>query len=189
MKTTAVQILFTLQRNAWASAIVCALVIGALGWFFIIQPQSSAIALLRQEATTLSDEQDRLERERSTFEQSRADASKFGADNTQKIDRLVPRGRDVPRLIVELESLASETGVLLKNIGLAEAATDSTQKFSTPVSVADLVVTVTGGDYVTLKRFLEAIEKNSRLLDVRSFSFAKGLQDYTIRLRAYYREE
>ncbi|MBI4281675.1 type 4a pilus biogenesis protein PilO [Candidatus Uhrbacteria bacterium] len=164
-----------------------AFLLGAGGWFFLLQPTSNNLAAARAAHTTLTAEYDRLREAEAAADRLTKEVSRVRPEEFEKMSRIVPSGRDVPRLIVELESLASETGILLKDVGLGEERESSAKDLPKGVHAIDLVVTVTGGDYATLKRFLEAIEKNVRLLDVQSFMFSKGLQSYSINLRAYYR--
>lgn len=164
-----------------------AFLLGVGGWFLLLQPTSNDLATLRATHTTLVAEYDRLREEAAAADRLTKEVSRVTPEEFDKMSRIVPSGRDVPRLIVELESLASETGILLKDVGLGEGREGLAKDLPKDVHAIDLVVTVTGGDYATLKRFLEAIEKNIRLLDVQSFMFSKGLQSYIINLRAYYR--
>ena len=169
-------------------AVVSFILVGTAGWFFFIRPLEARIAITRVATIEGIAAKERFAEQKATFERLRSDLTKVSPTIVDKISRLSPKGRDVPQLLVELEALANETGLLLKDIGVSEGKTESEKAFPKGVKSIDLVITVSAGDYSTLKRFLDAVEKNVRLLNVKSFTFAKGLQSYIINVQAYYME-
>lgn len=171
-----------------ALSIILFLFAAALGWFFLVGPLEARIVATKRTLIEREGQKERLTQEQVLFGRLRDELAKISPEVSEKINRLLPKGRDVPRLLVELEALANETGLLLKDIGVSEGKTDDIKQFPNGVKPVDLVITVSAGDYATLKRFLDAVEKNVRLLNVKSFTFSKGLQAYTINVQAFYRE-
>lgn len=177
-----------LRRHLLVGALLVACAVGSVGWFLFVMPIRARLATAQSLLRAGEEEATRQARERAAFDRLQSTIKKVRPEEFAKIDRIVPRGRDVPHLILELEALASETGILLKNVALQEGGAENETALPKGVHPIGLVITVTGGDYVTLKHFLESIEKNGRIMDVRNFTFAKGLQSYTITIQAYYRE-
>lgn len=176
------------RRHVLVSACIVAAIVFLLGWFLVLQPARARFVADSLSLRSMEEEGAKLREQNATFDRLQKAMKNVRPEELAKIDRIVPSGRDVPHLILELEALASETGILLKDVALQEGKGDSDKSLPKGVKSIDLVVTVTGGDYATLKRFLEAVEKSGRILDVRNFTFSRGLQSYTINVQAYYRE-
>lgn len=176
------------RRHVLVSASIVAAVIFLLGWFLLLAPARARLSVERASLQSIEAESTKASAQRATLEHLRSAIKDIRPEEFAKIDRMVPLGRDVPNLILQLEALASETGILLKHVALQEGRGGDDKSLPKGVKSVDLVVTVTGGDYATLKRFLEAAEKSGRILDVRNFTFSRGLQSYTINVQAYYRE-
>lgn len=171
-----------------ASCVVAGSVILA-GWALIVRPIAGELVYHRMALSQNEQEYKRMIQERATFDRLQKEIDAVAPQDFEKIDRIVPVGRDVPHLIVELESLASETGVLLTDINVQEDDDAKAAKLlPAHVKPINVVITVAGADYAVTKRFLDAIEKNARLLDVKRFTFAKGVKSYTINLTGYYKE-
>lgn len=177
------------RRHVLVAALLVVALVFSLGWFLVLQPARTRLATERSLLRSIEEEGARALEQRVALDRLRSAIANVRPEEFAKIDRTHPLGRDVPHLILELEAFASETGILLKNVALQESRGGVEKLLPKGVKSIDLVVTVTGGDYATLKQFLEAIEKSGRILDVRNFTFARGLQSYTINVQAYYREQ
>ena len=105
----------------------------------------------------------------------------------EKIDRLIPGTPDEPSLILALETIVRDSGLVLLSIDTKKGAEPkgSTAK---DLKTVDVTLGIGGGDYVGLKAFLESIERNLRLFDIESFAYNPGSSAYSVRLRAYYLE-
>lgn len=119
------------------------------------------------------------------------------SDEIERMNQALPKGEDVPGLLVQLEQLASQNGLILNNISFAVAqvkkaktttivsedsallapATDfsgstaqgSLSSSETKILTIDLSLT---GAQNSFKTFLLAIEANLRIMDVATISFA-----------------
>ena len=94
--------------------------------------------------------------------------------------------KDIPNLIVQLEALTSENGLILENLAFIEKKIEQKGKVewgkeeATPISGVkpkkahkSLGVTLSlTGSYQSLKSFLKALEFNVRLMDIKSISFS-----------------
>lgn len=140
--------------------------------------------------------------------------------NEDKINLLLqmsPKDKDVAGLLNQLESLSSQSGVILYSVNFAETASPKSapqpsapagQEAGAQVSaVANLTLanpqpslkTLTAslkisGSYEAFKNFLSELEKNARLADVQSISFAgksdksetSNLYDFNLSCKFYY---
>jgi len=152
-----------------------------------------------------------IEAEKENFSQSQAFLEKVEGlidvyeQNKESIDKMgdiLPQEEDIPNLIVQVEALVFEQGLILDKLeinspteqaasGRAEeiraggqAATQ--QKYKT-LNI-DLGFT---GDYWAMKNFLKATEENMRLIDIDSISLspqeeASGIFTFTLTLKTYY---
>jgi len=129
---------------------------------------------------------------------------KENKDNIDKIDFILPLKEDIPNLLVQVEALVLEQGLILDKlevttpteetgggVSLAENRAKketSTTKYNT-LNI-DLGFT---GDYSALKNFLKATEENMRLIDINSIgispeSEASGIFRFDLSLKTYYRK-
>ena len=122
----------------------------------------------------------------------------------KNLDNILPNDSDVPDLLVQIEALANDGGVVLKDVNVstvddkgvskAEAVrTGDTTQEKTPSSYKTVTVDLIGtGDYNALRKFLQAIEENMRLIDVDSIVLSGKTQglgslfDFDIILKTYY---
>lgn len=129
-----------------------------------------------------------------------------------KIFFALPQKNDIPSLLVNLESLASQSGLVIKSVGFTEdakktksSALDSAGETltaslgSVDTAVKSLGVNlVLSGDYSSFVNFLRSAEMNLRLMDIESLSFQQdeGIfssepslegSDFSVDLKVYYR--
>ncbi|PJE57491.1 MAG: hypothetical protein COU82_01680 [Candidatus Portnoybacteria bacterium CG10_big_fil_rev_8_21_14_0_10_38_18] len=119
-------------------------------------------------------------------------------DVVEKTTYILPDNEDLPNLIVQLEALAFEQGLLLEKIEFAavnqdavgggeEGSTASTQNYQTITITLKLM-----GSYPALKNFLKETEENMRLMDVSSINFSTSsgetpeIFEFDLRLNTYY---
>jgi len=132
----------------------------------------------------------------ATYEQNK--------ESIDKMAEILPQKEDIPNLIVQIEALVFEQGLVLDKLEITspteEAATgNKAEEVRTGVQTAttpkyktlniDLGFT---GDYWAMKNFLKATEENMRLIDIDSISIAPqgeiagGLFTFTLTLKTYY---
>jgi len=103
----------------------------------------------------------------------------------KKLDDILPGDSDVPNLIVQIEAIAKESGMSMSDVGIAvsdqteaskaEAVRSGGSANQEKVSVDYQAVAIDlrmSGDYAALKRFLQAVEENMRLMDIESITFS-----------------
>lgn len=128
-------------------------------------------------------------------------------EELKKVSSALPSGNDILSLLVTLEALSYQNGLMLKNMDFlpeeekskkTPAVSDqSSLAGSAQLSVKKLGVDLTlQGDYKSFKSFLKAAENSLRIMDVNTISFSASKEglgesnrvfDYTVNLAVYYR--
>lgn len=115
--------------------------------------------------------------------------------NVKKVDYILPEGEEISNLIVQFEALAFEGGMIMQGIEFLgkdtknKKSTTSTevQKYKSLEISIDLV-----GSYSSLKSFLDAAERNIRLIDISSINITPSGEDaqeffnFSVILKVYY---
>ena len=94
----------------------------------------------------------------------------------KKIDDALPQDPALGKLIYFLQKAASENSLIVKNLFLAKAGSGGVVKKDQQNSdVKDVTFSMNAlGDYVSLEKFLVALEKSSRIFEVGSISFGSA---------------
>jgi Tfp pilus assembly protein PilO len=101
---------------------------------------------------------------------------------------LLPDSVDNVGLILDLNALASRSGLQLSNIDVSQAADGSGATQSSPVGSVDLTLSAIGS-YTALGSFLHGIEQSARILDIQDLSIsgsATGVYSYKMSIRLYW---
>jgi len=114
------------------------------------------------------------------------------------MDEGLPASPDLPSLLVNIEYLASQSGMALENLQIAGSSTGPSnpsgqskkQDSSTGIITIDLTV---NGQYPQLQALILNIERNLRLLDIKSINFAQpsgetGTRSYALQFMTYYQK-
>lgn len=133
---------------------------------FLILPQVSRVKNVRSEIDNLKAE---LSRKTELSEKIDEMILKYNelVAKIQKIDLTIPKGPQKPELIVQIESLAKENGLILESIVFREP----TQKEAVGYKILNISLTLSG-NYLAFKNFLTALEQNIRLMDVQLIDFS-----------------
>lgn len=121
-------------------------------------------------------------------------------DEIDKVYYTLPSGKDIPNLIVQFEALVSENGLILEKLNfledkvIAKAGLDEDEIDETraPEEYKSLGVSLSvSGTYESFKSFLEALELNVRLMDIKSINFSSQKEEgsiftFNIELKTYY---
>jgi hypothetical protein len=175
---------------------------------FYFVPEWERFQSIRAQISTLeavSVEFDELLRQRDSLFDI---VSRFSPADRERIEQTIPKGPEAGALLVLLERLANQDGVLLKNINVSTPSvvqstpppSDQPRPQGTPRpggagegKIKELPFDVNiAAPYQSLKTFLGDLERSVRIIDVLSISFnAAGLlpvYDVSIRAKAYYIE-
>ena len=128
----------------------------------------------------------------------------------QRVAAALPEGADIPALLVQLEALTSQNGLILNSVGFnfptetknkktaeTEIKQEGVLSAGSPAALVNVKSLVVGlslsGNYNSLKNFLKAVESSLRIMDITAINFgaasseAVGLATFTVSLNAYYR--
>lgn len=116
-------------------------------------------------------------------------SSRENKESVEKTNYILPDSEDIPNLIVQLEALAFEQGLILEKIEFTPIKQESgnIENYQT-LSVNMRLI----GSYPALKSFLKAVEENMRLMDISSVNFStpseESLQifEFDLSLNTYY---
>lgn len=184
--------------------ILIVVVLALLGWFgwAVLTPTWDNFSAAR---TDLKYWQDKLAQAQAgknqlTSQQAQYDSLKDEADKTALA---LPTEDNVPDLLVQLEALASQNGLVLNSVNFSQVQlyqkTDSAAPSATvPTEQAAPIINKTmvnlqlGGDFSALKNFLKSSENSLRLMDVSSLNFQNasteggGASTFSIGLVVYH---
>jgi Tfp pilus assembly protein PilO len=109
-----------------------------------------------------------------------------------RLEKLLPDSVDNVGIILDLNALATRSGVLLSNVDVAAAGAQNGEAASDPSAspVGSLELSLSAvGTYNAFQEFLAGIEKSARLLDVYNIDVTAsdtGTYDYRMTIRLYW---
>jgi len=111
-------------------------------------------------------------------------------EDQEKLLKLLPDHIDSVRLIIDINNIAAQYGMTLKNITLNEGEGVKSQSVGPTEELYRLVEFrfVVSGAYEDLRSFLKDTEQSLRLIDIESLAFAAVTDtayDYTVTIRTY----
>lgn len=154
--------------------------------FFCITPLWSSIQVLRSEQSEKQEEVDGLEELSARIQQLDQEYQDLGED-ANKFFLALPEEEDIPRLLIQFESLAQSNGLLLESIRFSSVQSDQdlrlpyrqllTEQSGQPQTTGsafdkmsvDLQVS---GSYEAFKNYLRNLENNVRSMDVYMMDFS-----------------
>lgn len=121
----------------------------------------------------------------------------ISADDRDKLDKMIPNTVDNIRLIIDLNNVALQHGISLKNVS---ATTKPSSSNISPVSASTGGISIPTLDVVSVSfsvsapyqqfiSFLQAIESNLRIMDVTHLTVSasdKGNYDFSVQLNTYW---
>jgi len=173
------------------------IILGAILVFFVWQyflPVFDEVVLLRQD---LKIWQTKLNDARN-LNQKLAELKKKYADLSYEAERAaqaITEKEDLPGLLVQLEALSSQNGLILESV-FFNSLDDKKNKKTSPSIAGEKILAIDlglNGSQNSLKSFLKAIETNLRIMDVSAISFSEQdmsvslNQNFRVSLNAYYR--
>jgi Tfp pilus assembly protein PilO len=174
---------------------IIAVVVAGFLFYLYIDPTYTEIKVLRAEEATLNTALSRALELQSTRDQLISRYNTFSPEDLARLEKLLPDHVDNVRLVLDMDSLASQYGMRVRNVAIEKQ--DDKKKTTRTKQVGPdertyesmvLSFTVTG-DYSTFRSFLKDLEQSLRLVDVESVGFAAndtGLYDVTVGLRTYW---
>lgn len=108
----------------------------------------------------------------------------------KELDFILPNDQDVPNLIVQLETLANNSGVVLDNVAIIEE--EKSKEKTSDYGIVNVNLKL-NSSYESFKNFLTIVENNMRLIDISSIDFDAQIGsggapsfDFNVILKTYY---
>lgn len=162
--------------------VILALIL-ALGWIFVFRPE---FARIRQ-----ADRTARLQDERAAklaylakLDDLNEEFESFDAEDVERIRTMIPSEEDLPGLMAILEASAQASDIHLTSINFAAGDTAGLPSVD-GLGAMNITLNLQHGDYRRFKLFLESLEANLRLFDVRSANINPTGASYSLTIRAY----
>ena len=177
------------------------LILGAIGIFFgyvnptytgnikVLNSEMEDLDVALATAKKFKEEQARLVSERE----------QINAGDLERIKKLLPDNVDNVQLILDMDGIASESGVRISDIGIDESqksgsdggnATGQGVLIQEEKAYESLLLSFTAtATYGQFKNFLRDIEQSLRTLDVVEISFSEsetGVYEFDVRVRVYW---
>lgn len=119
--------------------------------------------------------------------------SSVPAGGLERISKLIPDDPETAKLLVEVENLGKVSGVIVKNLDIAETKTGPSLSADAegPVYEKSLLTIKIAASYGSLKEFLSRLQKSLRLIDVTEITFSaaeKDFYEFTIKAQSYFKK-
>jgi Tfp pilus assembly protein PilO len=190
-------------------AVISSLGALALVTIFFIMPTFDSVNIDRQIA---SDKLVALE-EAKLFNQRIAELnSQYKSEELEKLLSVLPKEEELSALLIQLEGLATSNGLIMESVDFSKIGEESDAQEPQPTLESEeigvenglavqttkiqpykilLVSLKLNGDYNAFKNYLQAVEKNLRLMDVVSMSLGGNSIiaqnfSFSINLQVYY---
>jgi hypothetical protein len=166
-------------------------------FFFFIDPQYKELKAVQEQIK----ENDKmlaltkdLQRERENLE----DKFKNISDKDKaKLEKVLPSAVDNVRLILDINNIADDFGIVISGIGVTGGPNEATNEKSKNPTTAKTTGEYgkislsfsTSASYDVFKAFISRLEESLRLVDVRGFTITTGqsaFYNYTINLETYW---
>ncbi|MSU56080.1 MAG: hypothetical protein EXS51_02100 [Candidatus Taylorbacteria bacterium] len=143
-----------------------------------------SIAELEEEYTRYSDA---LLKTREIEEVRKGLLTRYNAiplEDRERLEKLLPDHIDSVRLIIDVNNIASQYGMTLKNISLTNSATEQTNTSSPALGPQEELTKAVGlrfgikGTYDNFRAFLHDLEQSLRIVDIKTISFGSVAEEY-----------
>ncbi len=173
------------------------------GFFMFTNPIYKDIASMRQESSNYNEALNNSKALKEQKEILVKKSNEIGAENLDKLQKLLPSSVDNIRLVLEIEKVAMSYGMSIKDVKYDSIQSNSeanmpnmgignNRTISKDYEVLNLEFS-TEGTYGNFVNFLKSLENNLRIIDVSSISFSSNsgssLQDvykYNFKIKTYW---
>ncbi len=191
-----------MTRKTLIIVLILILAIAGIG-FWLIKPGFSEMKGLTMK---ISEARDELVRKESLLARVENLKEKYqqAEEKIEKIYQVLPLEPDIPGILVQTETLASENGLLLEKI-IYTLPKEAVKVFRPQVGANQgkkqvlpfktmIVVLEVSGSYQSFKNFLEALENSLRLMDISGITLSAKEKEgavsysYNLTFNTYYQE-
>lgn len=110
-------------------------------------------------------------------------------EKNAKVLAALPVDKDVSRLFVQLENIANQNGLTIKQVSEGSGSTPATENQTGAIIATTYQVSASASDYLSLENTLSAFEKALRIILIDSFdvSNSQGGMNISFNITAYKR--
>lgn len=170
--------------------------------FLLLKPSYSQVKNLR---TEVKNKEESLAAKQRLFEDIKQLQAQYEEiqEKTKRVLYALPQQADVASLLVQLEAIASQNGMIFESVDfqkeqIVEERVGQKARVVLPYKTIEIRAEVTGS-YNALKNYLKAVESNVRLSDVESIVFSPaekaqelnlpvGTYSFSLKINSYYQE-
>jgi len=177
------KMLVWIGRNLMPSGLALIGVLLAVGYLFVFRPE---FARIRQADRTarLQEERNAKQTYLNKLDQLNTAFEAYDAEDVERIRAMIPNEEDTPGLMAILEAAAQASDLQLTSMNFAAGDTTGIPDV-TGLGALNISIAVQHGNYQRFKLFLESLENNLRLFDVRSANINPASASYSLTIRAY----
>lgn len=172
-----------IARHLLPSGLTLVAVLLLLGYAFVFRQQVAAIKDADRVAA-LTQEYQSKEAYLKQLDDLSGQYAGFDPEDVSRIRNMIPSDEDVPGILAMLEASANASDVQLTAVNFAASDTTGLPGIK-GVSAVNVSISLQHGDYARFKLFLDALESNLRLFDVRSASINPSAATYSLTIRTY----
>ena len=169
------------------SSLFLVIIILVLGYIFLIAPLSKRIQDKRIRFASLEQNLKQKEANVLVLKDLESEYNRIDKNKIEKIERMIPLGKDLPNLFIQLESLAKNSGFILSSVD-ANPIEKTADELLPDIGIIEIKIKLTGGNYQMFKKFLKEVENNLRILDITSINFPERMDSFNVTLKTYYLE-
>ena len=165
------------------------LVVSGIAFFGFIDPAYKKIGDLRKEAALFNEALENSEKLQQIRDTLLEKYNSFSTRDLERLEKLIPNNVDNVRLVRDLDGIASQYGMSLRDVKV-ETLEKSAGLGPDTLAVGTVIVSFTvSGPYDAFLSFLRDLERSLRIVDVSSVSFLSSEEDfyeYKMSLRTYW---
>ena len=150
-------------------------------FFIFIDPMYKGIATLSSEQSLLNDDLEGLRELSKLRDELLIKYNAISQNDRERLGKMLPREIASDQLMVEVNQLAAQNGLLFKDIDIGQAASVSSGRGrnAEPIAVPDGVQSPQldfniSGTYQGFRHFLEDLESHIRITDIEEISFSSA---------------
>jgi Tfp pilus assembly protein PilO len=163
-------------------------IIASIGIFFgLVKPKYADIKVQQEELESYKDTLEEAKKLDAMVKKLETEISSLDKEDMSKLEKLLPDTVSNVNLIIDINNIAANSGLALRNIELKEVESGKSNNKALYDSI-DLSFNVSAS-YETFLSFLGALERSLRLVDITNISFAPGNEDrydFKVTVRTYW---
>ena len=162
--------------------------------YLLLEPKITNFKRINESINVTLKEIDDVERFLASVERSISAAEQIPEDTLLRVNESLPKEADIPNLLRTMSVIAEQNHVTMGGVQFAQRALTEEEKMAgLQLAPLDMNLTLAAPGYLATKSFLEDLERNVRLLDVKSINVGGEGNDggfsYALELTTYILEE